>query len=157
MYWKKKILSSTYEIYSQDTQKGWLRDNIWKGEAHGELLDRELKFKSKGVFKSHTDIINAGTGEHLGQIRYNTWMTRADISLEGKKFLWKYDNSWQTRWSITMEDGMQIRYSGNEIKGRIEGLTDNPAALLTGLFATTYNWQITLIVIFVPLFIILFT
>ena len=152
--WEKEIFSSTYSIYSNNQLIGKLKDKTFSQSADGELNGKEYLFMTKGLFKQRTEILDKADNKVIGEITYNTWMTKASLSFNNKKANWKYDNMWSTKWSIFDSEGIEIKFSGLSRKGQIETNSDDPLLLLSGLFVTNYYWQMTVVVlvaVFVPI------
>lgn len=152
--WKKSPLSDLYRIYDNGEQIGKLKNRTFSQTAVGDLHGREYTFRTKGFFKQHTEIIDSSESRVIGEIRYNSWMTKANITSDNKTINWKYDNLWNTRWSIFNSEGIKIQYSGSSTNGHIDSNTDDSMLLLSGLYVTNYYWQMTLailLVVFIPL------
>jgi hypothetical protein len=152
--WKKGIFANTYNIYSDGKLIGKMKNNCFSQSDDGELNGMKYTFKTKGFFKHHTQIHDNQTNNIIGEITYNNWMTKATISIQNKKTYWKYENIWNTRWSIFNSEGIQINYSGSSTSGKIESNAEDDLLLLSGLFVTNYYWQMSiaiLIVVFVPI------
>jgi len=147
--WDKGTFSDTYNIYSQDQVIGKLKNNSFSQITKGELNGKKYTFITKGFFNQQTEIRDAIDNKLIGNITYNGWMTKATLSILDKKINWKYDNLWNTKWSISDSDGVEIKYSGSSSKGQINSNTDDELLLLSGLFVTNYYWQITIILIIV--------
>jgi hypothetical protein len=139
--WKKGIFKETYEIYSNGILVGTLKENIWKQTALGELNGRKVIFNTHGFFKQETEIIDPDSNFQIGKITYNSWMTKATIVYDNKIVNWKYDNAWNTRWSIIDPEGVQIKYKGSCSTGTINYQTQDDLLILSGLFVTNYYWQ----------------
>lgn len=154
--WKKSLFSSTYSIYSNNQLIGKLKDKELSKTAYGELDGKKYIFKTKGFFKQHTEIFDNKDNKLIGEITYNNWMTKASILVNNKKINWKYDNLWNTRWSIVDSEGIEIKYTGTSGRGQIDSNSDDPLLLLSGLFVINYYWQIAtaaLISILIPILI----
>lgn len=152
--WKKNFFSNLYGIYSNGQQIGQLKDKPFSQTANGEFNGKEYIFKTRGFLKQHTEIIDSSENKVIGQITYNNWMTKAIISIDNKTINWKYDNLWNSKWSIFNSEGINIKYSGSSSSGQIDSNIDDALLLLTGLFVTNYYWQITvavLVAVFVPI------
>jgi hypothetical protein len=108
-------------------------------------------FKTKGIFKQHTQILDNQSNNMIGEIAYNNWMTKATLSIQNKKTYWKYENIWNTKWSIFNSEGIQINYSGSSGSGKIESNTKDDLLLLSGLFVINYYWQMTIAILIVVL------
>lgn len=152
--WKKNFFSNSYSIYSNGQQIGVLKDKTFSQTANGQLYDKEYTFKTKGFFKQQTEIIDSSVNKVVGKIQYNSWMTKATISVDNKTINWKYDNLWNTKWSICNSEGINIQYAGSSTSGQIDSNIDDALLLLSGLFVTNYYWQTTvavLVAVFVPI------
>jgi hypothetical protein len=154
--WEQEIFSSTYSIYSNNQLIGKLKDRTFSQSADGELNGKAYIFRTKGLFKQHTEILDKSEDKVIGEITFNTWMTKASLSFNEKRANWKYDNPWSTKWRIFDSEGIEIKYSGRSGKGQIESNSDDPLLLLSGLFVTNYYWQLTVVVlvaVFVPIWV----
>ena len=152
--WKKELFSGTYSIYSNNQLIGTLTDKAFSRTVLGELNGKKYLFNTDGFFKQNTKIIDIKKSKTIGNITYNSWMTGATISVTDKSINWKYDNLWNTRWSLYDKEGTEIKYSGTSTGGQIESNTDDALLLLTGLFVTNYYWQAAIVVIvaiFIPI------
>lgn len=153
--WKKSLLSSTYSIYSNEQIIGRLESKTFSQSAIGELNGKEYTFKTKGLLNQNTEIIDTKENKVIGEITYNTWMTKATISVSNQSVNWKYDNMWNSKWSLFDQEGTEIKYAGSSTKGTIESNSDDALLLLCGLFVTNYYWQMSVAVIvavFVPIY-----
>ena len=152
--WKKRVFSSTYNIYSNGQVIGKLKDRIFSQAADGEINGKSYTFKTKGFFKQKTKIIDNKDNTIIGEITYNNWMTKAELSIHDQKSKWKYDNLWNTKWSIYKPDDIKIKYAGSSSKGQIDSNAKADLLLLSGLFITNYYWQMSIavmIAVFVPI------
>ena len=157
--WEKGLFSCTYSIYSNGQMVGKLKDNSFTQSADGELNGKMYKFKTIGFLKQKTQIRDATNNNVIGEITYDNWMTKADITILNKKAKWKYDNLWNTKWRIFDSKGMEIKFTGTSSRGQIDSNTDDPLLLLSGIFVTNYYLQITiavLVAIFVPIWTTIF-
>lgn len=145
--WKKNFLSNLYSIYSNDHQIGELREKTFSQTAHGHLNGKSYTFKTSGFFKQYTQIIDSTENRVIGKISYNSWMTKAFISIDNKIINWKYDNLWNTKWSVFDSEGLNINYAGSSASGQIDSNSADALLLLCGLFVTNYFWQMSVAVI----------
>lgn len=154
--WEKGLFSKTYSIYTNNQLVGKLTDKIFSQSASGEMNGKEYTFRTKGLFKQHTEILDNKENRVIGEITYNSWMTKATLSVLGKMINWKYDNIWNTKWSIFDSEEININYTGSSMKGNIDSSTDDALLLLCGLFVTNYYWQWTaviLVAVFIPIWV----
>jgi hypothetical protein len=145
--WEKGIFKNSYEIFSGGIPAGKLRPDTWSRQGNGELNSKKILFETKGFFNQETLIINIATNLPCGKIIYNTWKTKATIEYDDKIATWKYDNGWNTKWSISNAAGLLVRYNGSFTKGDIEVFSYDELLILTGLYITNYFWQISSVVI----------
>lgn len=154
--WKKGAFSTTYNLFDRGRQIGYLHDFTFKQRSEGEIHGKKYLFKTRGFFKQHTEIIDLQTNVPVGSIHYNSWMNKAEIKLHNQSCHWKYDNGWQTRWSITDASGKQLRFAGGMTKGIVDGEDPEDLLVLTGLFVTNYYTQAgiaVLVAVFIPIWV----
>ena len=154
--WKRVTFSSTYEIFENEKLIGKLKDSSFSQTSEGLINKKGYQFKTRGFFKQETQIIDAEKNQVLGTITYNSWKSRANILLADRLIQWKYDNFWQTQWSLLSEDGVEGTYSGGMAKGTITCDTPDDLLILTGLFVTNYYRQIgiaVLVAVFIPIWV----
>ena len=152
--WKRGIFSNTYRIFSDNSQVGKLKEKAWTQSADGELNGKKYSFKTKGLFKQETQIIDSESGSLIGKITYNSWKTKARIEYSGKVVNWKYNNAWNTKWSLFNSEGIHIHYHGSSIKGNMESDNQNDMLALAGLYITNYYWEMSIpiiIAVFIPI------
>jgi DNA-binding beta-propeller fold protein YncE len=153
--WRKGLFSNTYKIYSNDRLIGTLKDELFSQKAIGEFNGMRYLFKNRGFFKQTTEIIDLTKNEVFGKITYGKWRSKAIISVNDESSNWKYDNLWNTKWSIFDTKGTKIKYTGSSTSGKIESNSENILFLLSGLYVINYYWQLSVAVIvavFVPIF-----
>ena len=151
--WRKGIFSESYQIFNNETQVGSLSNKCFSQTAYGELNEEKYTFKTCGVFKQHTQIIE-NYNKIVGEITYNNWMNKATININGQQFDLKYNNIWNTKWSISSLNETQISYNSTSCTGQIQSNTDNELLILSGLFVANYYIQMTLVVlliVFIPI------
>jgi hypothetical protein len=154
--WEKGTFKSTYKIYSENILVGKLKEISFAQSADGELNGKTYSFKTKGFFKKETQIIDSENGSTIGKITYNSRRTKAKIEYSDRVVNLKYNNAWNTKWSLFDSEGVQINYHGSSTKGKIEFDTQNDLLALSGLFITNYYRQITFAV-FIAVFTTVFT
>ena len=129
---------------------------VSKITSRGELNEKKYTFKTTGFFNQHTQIIENNENKIIGEITYNNWMNKATININGKKFELKYNNIWNSKWSITSLNETQISYNSSTSTGQIQSNTDNELLILSGLFVANYYLQMTLailLIVFIPILI----
>lgn len=158
--WKCSFLGNTTNIYSHGIPAGRLTENCFKQTATGELNGKRYTFRTNGFLQQQTNIIDDETNSLIGSISYNSWRTRAEIRLANKIVHFRYDNAWNTRWSLFDATGVHYyRFKGSNSKGNVEFDEQDELLVLSGLYVTNYYWQMSVavaIAIFVPLIVVHF-
>ncbi len=157
--WKQGAFSSTVLISSGEKVIGELKNYTFKQIADGLIGNKRYRFKTKGVFKQETQIIDGSSDQVLGNISYNSWKSRATIQFTDRTLYWKYDNRWQTRWSLFDDRGTLMKFAGRMSKGTIECEKYDDLLVLTGMFVTNYYQQAMiaiLVAVFIPIWVSLF-
>jgi hypothetical protein len=160
LYWKRGAFSTTYRIYSGEELIGELVDRTFKQTSHGHIRQKKYIFRTKGLFKQETQILQDDNNKPIGNIMYNSMMSKATIQLSNRIVNWKYDNTWQTRWSISDEKGSCMNFAGRSSSGSIEFENADDLLVLTGLFVTNYYQQAMIaifVAVFIPIWVTLFT
>ena len=158
--WKRGTFSTTYKIYSDEQAIGELQNFTFKQISHGSIHQKKYSFKTKGLFKQETQILDGESERPIGNITYGSMMTKATIQLSGRTINWKYDNGWQTRWSLFDDQGIHMKFVGRSTKGTIECEELDDLLVLTGLFVTNYYQQAMIAVfvaVFIPIYVTLFS
>ena len=153
--WRKPFLNFTYRFYSRGKLIGKMIENHWKRSAVTEWNEARYKFQTVGVFNQETRVTDTETGEELAHITYNTFSSKATISLKQEDYQWKNLNWNHSKWQLSGNKGARIIYHGSSFQGDIESQTENPLLILAGFFVASYFWQ-NLVAIFMVLFIIFF-
>ena len=158
--WKRRAFSTTYKILSGEKIVGELTDRTFKQIAHGFIRNKKYIFRTKGLFKQETTIIDGKNNQEIGMIGYGSMMTKATITFSDRALFWKYDNRWQTKWSIFDDAGIHMKFSGRSFSGIIESDGADELLVLTGLFVTNYYQQAMIaifVAVFIPIWVTLFT
>lgn len=144
--WEKGLFSTTYKIYSQQKVIGMLEGSSLTRKIIGQINGVPYTFRTNGFFCQETKIMDS-TNQVIGNIAYNTWRTKATIIINEKIINWKYDNIWNTQWSLFDTAGTHIKCTGSSLNGKIESNTEDDLLLLCGLFVTNYYWQTSIAII----------
>ncbi len=151
--WTKGIFTSLYQIYSNGKQLGNLIDKPFSRTIKGTFNDKEYLFRNSGFFTQYTEIVDCSDNKVIGGIEYNSWRSKATVSVNGIKYNWKYDNLWSTQWSLSNSDGISVRFNSSITKGQINVNTDDGLLVLSGLFVKNYYLQTAFVVILVAVII----
>jgi hypothetical protein len=152
--WKRGAFSSTCRIFSGEETIGELTNKAFSQTALGLIRNKRYLFKTKGLFKQETRILEGVSHQVLGSISYNSWKSRATIQFKDRTLYWKYDNRWQSRWSLFDDQGILMKFAGGSSKGTIECKEEDDLLVLTGMFVTNYYQQAMiaiLVAVFIPI------
>jgi hypothetical protein len=156
LHWKKGTFSTTCRISAGDEIIGELTNHAFKQIAHGVIRNRRYRFQTKGLFKQETQIIDGESDQVIANITYNSMMSKATIQFKDRTVNWKYDNGWQTRWSLYDNLSIYMKFAGGHSKGTIEYEEEDDLLVLTGMFVTNYYQQATIaimVAVFIPIWI----
>jgi hypothetical protein len=139
--WKKKFFSNIYEISRYENTAGELRSTGWKRKSTGELNGKKVLFEIKGFFDKDFLISNPADNSLIGKIVFNTWRTKATITMLEKVYTWQYDNFFHSKWSISNENGNLVKYESHFKNGDINSYSNDEILILTGLYIREYLQQ----------------
>ncbi len=139
--WKTKLFSRKFEIYNYNTLAGEVANKNWAKKSVCKLNSKEFLFETKGVFKSETRIIDLSDNKEIGNINYTKWKRKPLINLRGNEFKWQFDNFFNTRWSVSNQNGFLIKYHSLGFKGTIDSYTNDEALVLAGFYIRNYYKQ----------------
>jgi hypothetical protein len=139
--WKTKLFSKKFDIYQHEILKGELYKENWSRKVNGELNIRRVMFETKGVFKHETTIIDFQGDMTIGNIKFINWKAKSTISYQNKEYKWQFDNFLRSKWSVSDENGVIIRYHSNAFTGIIVSYTSDEILILTGFFIRNFLKQ----------------
>ncbi len=151
--WTKGLFTNLYKIYSDGNRIGEIKEGTFSQSAKASINGKEYLFRTHGFFARRTEIIDCSDNKVVGIIEFNSWRSKATISVNGKKIKWQYDNLWNTQWSLSDSGGIIMKFSSSTTKGQIDAQLDDGLLVLAGLFIKNYYLQTAFIVIFVAVII----
>ncbi|MDQ0640138.1 hypothetical protein QF042_003703 [Pedobacter sp. W3I1] len=152
--WKSNWLSGNFQLFADGVQKGMITFETWKSNAESMLDDKNYQFVNEGFWQSRTKVIDRETGGVVAIITYDSWKSKAVISLKsGAQYEWKSTNLWRSQWTVSNYKDEHIIYNSSSRSGALSSDTDNELLIIAGLFIKQiYNKQaIVLIVCFMPI------
>ncbi|MCU4177763.1 hypothetical protein [Carboxylicivirga sp. N1Y90] len=158
--WKKKTFSEDYQIYDGVKQIGYLKSSSFSQMSRGTINGKQFQFRTKGFFNQETTIVDGSTMQPIGQIRYNSWMSKAQITYGDKSISWQYTNAWNTKWTLSDEKGLRYFCQKKACGGSIGVNEEEDLLTLTSLFVTNYYQQMTIAVmvaVFIPIYVSVLT
>jgi hypothetical protein len=139
--WKTRLFRGLYEIYENENLAGELKSAAWRQLSSGKMKGEKYLYEPKGFWKKEILIRNPDDSTLAGQIVFNRWRRKAVISCRNQKFIWKYDNFFHTKWSISTEKGPLVKYQRYFKSGEISSYVKDELLVLTGLFIRDYLRQ----------------
>lgn len=139
--WKTRLFSNRFEIYQNEIMKGELYKECWSRKVNGELNARRILFETKGVFKYETQIIDVQGNFTLGSVKYTTWKAKSTILYQNKEYHWQFDNILRSKWSISDDNGIVVKFHSHALTGMIVSYTRDEILILTGFFVRNFLKQ----------------
>ena len=139
--WKTGLFSNKFEILKQDFPVGSLQKQSFFGRAEGELFCRRLMFRTKGIFRFDTRIIDMHNEQEVGTIQFRSLKIRSVILYRNAEYHCQFENILRTRWSIVNECGSVVRYHSRALKGVISSDTTDEVLILAGFYIRNFLKQ----------------
>lgn len=155
--WNKGIFESNYQIFEAGKIKCTLFFDTWRSEAKAMTQQKSYRFKDDGIYATTTKIFD-DKNEGLGIIIYNDWKTKATIILNsGENYTCDFTSLWQAKWMITNFADKQIFYDSSTSSGTVRANTDDDLMLLVGFYVREHFTKMSMLIIFIVLFIPIIT
>ncbi|WP_029278020.1 hypothetical protein [Pedobacter borealis] len=134
--WKSNWLSGNIQLFADGIQKGIVTFKTWRSDAESMFEDKNYFFSNVGFWQSKTNVIDRKTNELVAVITYDSWKSKAVISLKsGEQYEWKSTGVWrQAQWTLSNYKDTHIAYSASNNCGAISSDTDNELLIIAGLF-----------------------
>jgi hypothetical protein len=139
--WKTKLFSKKFEIYQNDQLKGELFKEGLSRIVTGELNTKRFKFETKGFLKFETTITDLQRHIEAGKITFLRGKNDTIIHYKYRQYKWKFENFICSRWSLSDENKVLIKYHSNAFTGMIESYTTNELLILSGFYIRNYLRQ----------------
>jgi len=132
--WKTKLFSKKFEIYQNDQLKGELLKEGLSRKVTGELNTKRFQFETLGFFKFETTITDLQRHIVAGKITFFQGKRGTIILYKDREYKWKFDNFICSRWSLSDESRVLIKYHSNAFSGMIESYTTDELLVLSGFY-----------------------
>jgi len=139
--WKTKFFSNKIEIFQYENPVGELNNKAFTRSAAGTLNDKELLFDIRGFFRQETRILDARDESVIAEVIISTWKSKAAIKYNNKEYTWQHENFWNTKWTISNENGAVVKYHSFASGGEMTAFTTDEVLILAGLFIKNYFRQ----------------
>ncbi|GGG92739.1 hypothetical protein [Pedobacter zeae] len=133
--WKSDWFSNNFHLFVDGIQKGAITFGTWRSNAESRFEDQNYQFVNKGFWQSSTRITDKKTNEVLAVITYDSWKSKAVISLKtGEQYEWKSKGLWKSQWTVSNYKDEHIVYTSGSNSGSIASDTDHKLLIIAGLF-----------------------
>ncbi len=139
--WKTKLFSKKFEIYQNEQLKGELFKEGLSRKVTGELNTKRFQFETKGFFRTETTVTDLQRHVEVGKINYFIWKKSTIVLFKGMEYKWKFENFICSRWSLSDESRVLIKYHSNAFTGMIESYTTDEMLILSGFYIRNYLKQ----------------
>ncbi|SFA59479.1 hypothetical protein SAMN04488511_12239 [Pedobacter suwonensis] len=146
--WKSDWFNGNFKLFADGLQKGAITFGVWTSSAESVFEDQNYQFVSEGFWQSNTKVIDRKTNEVIAVITYDSWKSKALISLtNGKQYEWKSTGIWKSQWTVSNYQDEHIMYTCSNNSGVISSDTDNKLLMIAGLFIKqVYNRQLFILI-----------
>ncbi|QNN43628.1 hypothetical protein [Pedobacter roseus] len=133
--WRSNWLSGNFQLFADGVQKGMITFETWRSDAESMFEDKNYFFSNVGFWQSQTNVIDRKTHEVVAIITYDSWKSKAVISLKsGEQYEWKSAGIWKSQFTVSNYKDAHITYSASSNSGAISSDTDNELLIIAGLF-----------------------
>jgi hypothetical protein len=133
--WRSNWLNGNFQLFADGIQKGMITFETWRSDAESMFDDKNYFFSNVGFWQSRTNVIDRKTNELVAVITYDSWKSKAVISLKsGQQYEWKSTGIWKSQFTVSNYNDEHIMYSPSSYSGAISSDTDNELLILAGLF-----------------------
>jgi hypothetical protein len=146
--WRSNWLSGNFQLFSDGVQKGMVTFETLRSDAQSMFEDKNYFFSNVGFWQSQTNVIDRKTDEVVAIITYDSWKSKAIISLKsGEQYEWKSTGVWKSQFTVSNYKDAHITYSSNSNAGTISSDTDNELLIIAGLFIKhIYNKRVVVLI-----------
>lgn len=145
-YWRKKLLCSKYQLYSDLGYAGKMQDVGTCYSALAQFEETRYKFKVKGLLQQKAEVQDLVDGSAAGEIKFNCWWPGARIRIGDQYWDWRFTD-WFFHAFLMTNDHEKIYFESDRRGGEVFGNTQNNLAIMSGLFVLNYYRQMLIICI----------
>ena len=139
--WKTLLFSRKFEIYQNEQLRGELYKEGFSRKVTGELNTKRFQFETRGFFRSETTVTDLQRHIEVGKINYFFGKKGTIVLFEGREYKWKFENFICSRWSLSDESRVLIKYHSNAFTGMIESYTTDEMLILSGFYIRNHLKQ----------------
>lgn len=139
--WKTGLFSNRFEIFKQDFSVGELQKESIFGKVKGEMSGHSIMFRTRGIFRFNTSIIDLHNEQELGTIHFKNLKIKSIVIYRNREYHCRFENILRTRWTLSDENGPVVRYYSQAFKGIITSVTSDEVLILAGFFIRNFLKQ----------------
>ena len=160
LIWKRGFFSSSCKVFLNQSIGAILKSSFDFSTVYLDLNTKRYEFRTKGLFKPNTVIVDVENQSIVGNITYNGWSNKAFVHFQNEMAFWKMSGIGCTSWSMMNPVEGDVVYKGSITDGTFFYEGENLLYPLTGLFVRYYFYQVSLsmlLAVMVPLVVIMLT
>lgn len=131
--WEKDIWQSVYKLKTEKEGLGQLNNNLFNDQAYFQINNQQYLISGNAGFSRKNKITNSNTGELIGCITKNFWITQGTIDLNGGTYFWSFKNFLASK-LIIEGNNEQLILNRKNSRGTIETTSDTIILNILGLY-----------------------
>lgn len=139
--WKSKIFKNKFELFQSGLPVGELKNNSWSRTSYGELNGRKFSFSSKGFINQESDVTDINNNTVIATISFSSWRSKAIINYNNKEYIWKSENLFGNKWSLSFDGMTTVQYQRFNFSGDIGFNIKDELLILAGLYIHNYFFE----------------
>lgn len=128
--WKRNFWGTSMHVLVREETIGTIDLNSWNYGAKGFIAGQEYIFKTRGIFSNKIDVYHSASGNLSARIKFSGWGNKAEIIYGHEKYLWKYENFWQTKWVLRWRKGAVLKSRDNNLRSSGNMIGHNTESIL---------------------------
>ncbi len=155
--WSKKIFSNTYTISKNGESVGYMKGTEFLSKtSQARLFDNEYTFVSENWNNTKVKIYKKGKPEHISDIKFNGFKSRAEISYQGEIYELKFLDIWQSKWQISINGKSILMSSKSSLSGGQADIgEDHKELLLIALYTSNYFYTIGFLLVIIVIILVI--
>jgi len=139
--WKTGLFRNRFEIFKQDFSVGELQKESIFGKIRGEMFGHCIMFRTRGIFRFETSIIDLHNEQELGTIHFRSLKIKSTVLYKDREYHFRFENLLRTKWTLGDENGPVVRYYSQSFNGIISSVTSDEVLILAGFFIRNFLKQ----------------
>jgi len=155
--WNKHFFSNSYTITENAEERGRLKgNNLLSSTSEANFMGNDYRFVSEHWYNQNSKVYKAGQTEPVAKINFNGFTSKAEIIYNGKIYLLKFLDLWQSRWEISKNEEPIITSKKSSLSGGEANIDEEYAELLLiALYTSNYFYSIGFLMVIIVVVIII--